>query len=407
MLGNPVRFTPARVLLAALACLLCILSSSLVSGALAHNLGQSYVYLQIREETISARVELPIKELSEVLDLTFSAEKKLRTEDIDPHLEQIKAYVDNHLTLDCASQACDLVFQDYGFLNTTFAQFLLLDYSLEGFQTLPDAIDVTYDAILEQKPQHTNMLLVEENWRTGTFNNESNALLIFNRPGQTQTLDLSSGSIWQGFSAIVYLGILHIVEGIDHVLFLVALLLPSVLRRQDSSQWRPVGKFSTAFVYIIKIATAFTIAHSITLGLATLQIVQMPSRVVESIIAASIGLAAVDIFYPIFRGQSWFVIFAFGLFHGFGFADVLADLGVTSQHALLSLFGFNLGVEIGQLAIIAVIFPLLYLLRKQKLYPGFVMKPGALLLGVMSVYWFVERAFDINLQVLPVLQGLF
>ena len=407
MLGQRMRSTAAKVVLATLACLLCIVSSSLLSGALAHNLGQSYIYLQIREDMLSARVEMPIKELNQVLDLRFPAEKKIRRGDIEPHIEQIRAYVDENLTLNCAPQACNPVFQGYGFLNTTFAQFLTIDYTLEGFQEMPETVDVKYDVILEQLPQHTNMLLVEENWMTGTFQNESTPLMIFRQPGQTQTLDLTLGSLWQGFSAIVSLGVIHIVEGIDHVLFLVALLLPSVLKRQEGSIWQPVGKFSTAFIYIVKIATVFAIAHSITLCLATLQIVQVPSRIVESIIAASIGLAAVDIFYPIFRGRSWLIIFLFGLFHGFGFADVLAELGVTSQNAILSLFGFNLGVEIGQLVIIAVVFPMLYLLRKQQFYSGFVMKTGASMLGVMSLYWFIERAFDVNIQVLPLLQGLF
>ncbi len=401
------RSTAARIILAILVCLFCLLSSSSLPRALAHNLGQSYVYFQIRESTISTRVEMPVKELNKVLELGFSADKKVRMGDIEPHMEQIQTYVNEHLTLDCSPQVCDLAFQEHGFLNTTFAQFLTLDYVVEGFQDMPDTIDVTYDVILEQLPQHTNMVLVEENWMTGTFKNESTPLMIFKQPGQTQTLDLTSGSLWQGFSAVVYLGIIHIVEGIDHVLFLVALLLPSVLRRREDSMWQPVGKFSTAFVYIIKIATAFTIAHSITLCLATLQIVQVPSRIVESIIAASIGLAAVDIFYPIFRGRSWLIIFLFGLFHGFGFADVLAELGVTSRNAVLSLFGFNLGVELGQLMIIAVVFPGLYLLRKQRFYPSFVMKIGALLLGAMSLYWFIERAFDVNIRVLPMLQGLF
>ena len=407
MFSQRLRSIVARVVLATLACVLCIFSSSLVPSATGHALGQSYLYFQIREDSISARVELPVKELNEVLDLGFSADQKVGMEDIGPHLEAIKSYVDDNLVLNCAPETCEPVFQNHDFLNTTFAQFLLLEYDLEGFEQLPDSIDVAYDVILEQLPQHTNMLLVEENWRTGTFQNESNPLILFRKPGQLQTLDLTSGGLWQGFSAIVYLGILHIVEGIDHVLFLVALLLPSVLRRREDAQWHPVGKFSTAFVYIIKIATAFTIAHSITLCLATLQIVQVPSRVVESIIAASIGLAALDIFYPIFRGRSWLIIFLFGLFHGFGFASVLAELGVTSQHALLSLFGFNLGVELGQLAIIAVVFPLLYLFRKQQFYSGMVMKTGALLLGAMSLYWFIERAFDINIRFLPLLQGLF
>ncbi|MGD1855941.1 MAG: HupE/UreJ family protein [Leptolyngbyaceae cyanobacterium] len=401
------RSTVARVVFAALACLLCIFSTSLVPGAVAHGLGQSYIYFQVGEDSISTRVELPIKELNDVLELGFSGDEKVRSEDIEPHLEGIKTYVNKHLSLDCAPDACRQEFRDYGFLNTTFAQFLLLNYDLSGFQELPQSIDVAYDVILEQLPQHTNMLLIEENWRTGTFQNESEPLIIFTKPGQTQTLDLTAGGLWQGFSAIVRLGVLHIISGVDHVLFLVALLLPSALRRQENALWQPVGKFSTALTYLIKIATAFTLAHSITLCLAAFQIVQVPSRLVESAVAASIGLAALDIFYPIFRGRSWIIIFLFGLFHGFGFADVLTNLGLTSQHAALSLFGFNLGIEVGQLVIIAVIFPVLYFLRKQRFYPSIAMKTGALLLGVISLYWFIERAFNINIRVLPVLQSLF
>lgn len=401
------RSNIARALLAVTACLLCLFNSSLVSSVGAHNLGQSYVYLQIQKETLSTRVEMPVKELNQVLELGLPTDKKVRRGDIEPHINTIRAYVDEHLTLDCAPETCRPVFQDYRFLNTTFAQFLLLDYALEGFQTRPTAIDVTHDLILEQLPQHTNMLLIEENWMTGTFQNESEPLMIFRQPGQTQTLDLTTGSLWQGFSAVVSLGIIHIVQGVHHVLFLLALLLPSVLRRKEGLSWQPVGKFSTSLVHIVKVATAFTLAHSLTLCLAAFQIVQVPSRVVESVIAASIGLAALDIFYPIFRRRLWIIIFLFGLFHGFGFADMLTTLGVTNQYPALSLFGFNLGIEIGQLMIIAVIFPVLYLLRNQKLYVSWGVKAGAMLLGAISLYWFIERAFDVNIRVLPILQGLF
>ncbi|MEL7504608.1 MAG: HupE/UreJ family protein [Cyanobacteria bacterium J06554_6] len=404
MFRKTLHSTLAFAILTALTCI-CVMISGWGSGAIAHNTGQSYLYFQIAEDTVTARAEIPVLDLNEVADLGLPTDKKIHDEDIEPRLDRIQDYVSKHLSIGCEPQTCEAVFQDYDFLNTTFSQFLRLNYVVDGFEQLPDALQVQYDVILSEQPQHTNLLLIEENWKTGTFGNESNALLVFNQPGQIQTLDISSGSLFQGFVGVVQLGIEHIVEGVDHVLFLVALLLPSVLRRQNG-RWQPVGKFSTAFIYIIKIATAFTVAHSLTLGLATLGIVQVPSRLVESIIAASIGLAAVDIFIPIFKGRSWLIIFLFGLFHGFGFADVLAELGVTSQYALLSLFGFNLGVEIGQLAIIAVIFPLLYLVRKQFFYPRFVLQMGGFSLGAMSLYWFVERAFDVNLQVLPVIQGL-
>ena len=396
-----------RIIIALITCWLCLTVSGHIPNAIAHAQGQNYLYFRIGENSISARAEISMEGLNNVLDLGFPKGKTARRKDIKPHLTKIKDYLSDHLKINCQPQTCNLEFQDFSFLNTTFTQFLLVNYEVIGFQTLPDTLQVTYDVILPDDSSHyTNMVLIEENWKTGTFGNESNPLLVFNEPGLTQNIDLTSGSLLQGFTSIVKLGIEHILEGIDHVLFLVALLLPSVVQRRDG-RWQPVGKFSTALIYLVKVATVFTIAHSISLCLATLQIVEVPSRLVESVIAASIGLAAIDIFYPIFRRKMWLIIIAFGLFHGFGFAQVLAQLGVTRQHTFLSLFGFNLGIEIGQLAIIAVIFPLLYLIRKQWFYSRYILRGGGGILVVVSLYWLIERAFDVNLQILPTLQGLF
>ncbi|MEO1635205.1 MAG: HupE/UreJ family protein [Cyanobacteria bacterium J06631_9] len=395
-----------RAVLAVGVCLLCLFSSGLAPSAFAHASGQSYLYFQVGEETLTTYVSAPIKGLNEVLALNLPTDRNVGDSEIEPLLPKIRSYVEQHIDIECPPQACTLTYQRSDTIVTGGGQFLQLYYSIDGFETRPDALQVGYDVILADKSHFINFVLIDQNWKTGTFNAEANIVLSYDKAGVVKTLDLSGGSLFQGFSAIVKLGIEHIVEGIDHVLFLIALLLPSVVRRENG-KWQPVGSFSTSFAYIVKIVTAFTVAHSITLGLATLQIVDLPSRLVESVIAASIGLAAVDIFYPIFKRRVWLIVFIFGLFHGFGFASVLGDLGVTSQYALLSLLAFNIGIELGQLAIIAVVFPLLYLLRKQILYPPLVLKAGGLLLGAISLYWLIERVFDINFRVLPMLQGLF
>ncbi len=144
--------------------------------------------------------------------------------------------------------------------------------------------------------------------------------------------------------------------GFDHVMFLVALLLPSVLVRKDG-RWREIADFGPALINVVKIVTAFTVAHSVTLTLAALGIVHLPGRLVEVVIAASIAIAAADILFPVFRGRIWLVVFGFGLFHGFGFAGALEEMGVLREHLALSLFGFNLGVELGQLAIVVAALP--------------------------------------------------
>lgn len=401
-----VRKSWMRVVLAVGVCLLCLFSSGLAPSAFAHATGQSYLYFQVGEETLTTYVSTPIKDLNEVLALNLPTDRNVGDSEIEPLLPKIRPYVEQHIDIECPPQTCTLTYQRSDTIVTGGGQFLQMYYSIDGFEALPESLQVGYDVILADKPDFINFVLIDQNWKTGTFNAEANIVLSYDEAGVIQTLDLSGGSLFQGFAAIVKLGIKHIVKGVDHVLFLVALLLPSVVRRENG-KWQPIGSFSTSLAYVVKVAIAFTVAHSLTLGLATLQIVDLPSRFVESVIAASIGLVAIDIFYPIFKSRVVQVIFLFGLFHGFGFASVLGDLGVTSQHSLLSLFAFNLGVELGQIAIIFVVFPLLYLLRKQIFYPPLVLKAGGLLLGAISLYWLIERVFDINLQVLPTLQGLF
>jgi hypothetical protein len=158
-----------------------------------------------------------------------------------------------------------------------------------------------------------------------------------------------------------------------------------------------VPQFKDAFLNVVKIVTLFTIAHTITLSLATLDIVHLSSRLVESVIALSIILVALDIVVPVFGKRIWWVVFLFGLFHGFGFASVLADMGIDAGFTVLTLLGFNLGVEVGQLIVVAVAFPLLYLLRSAWAYSHVGMPAGATALMLVAGYWFVERAFEIDL----------
>jgi hypothetical protein len=208
----------------------------------------------------------------------------------------------------------------------------------------------------------------------------------------------------------------HIWIGLDHILFLLALVLPAVVRRKKTvlsglsnsgasselnakwplQMWNPVLKFKPAFLYIVKIVTFFTIAHSLTLSLAALELVILPSRFVESVIALSIALAAYHNIRPIFGNREWIIAFGFGLFHGFGFASVLSGKGLSGEFMTLSLLGFNVGVEIGQIVIICMIFPVLFLLRKSISYPK-ILAYGSIILILISLFWFTERVFDINL----------
>lgn len=232
-------------------------------------------------------------------------------------------------------------------------------------------------------------------------------LLRLGLDGTTQTAILSPQRAQQKFAAgeasrlaafgqYLVEGIWHIWIGFDHILFLLSLLLPAVLVH-EARLWRGVANFRQALVEVLWVVTAFTVAHSITLSLAALGLISLPSRLVESAIAASVVLAAANNLKPLVEHRRWMVAFGFGLIHGFGFASVLAELGLPQETLVLSLLGFNLGVEIGQLAIVAVFLPLAYALRATPFYRRVVFVGGSLATLTIALIWFVERAFDLKL----------
>ena len=151
---------------------------------------------------------------------------------------------------------------------------------------------------------------------------------------------------------------------------------------------------------LLIVVTAFTIAHSITLALAALSVIELPSRLVESAIAASVLLAALNNLWPVVQRGRWLVAFAFGLVHGFGFASVLADLGLPQDSLLLALVGFNLGVEAGQLVIVGAFLPLAYAARHTWMYRRMVFVGGSLAIALVASLWMVERVFDLELGLL-------
>lgn len=364
---------------------------------LSHIPNQSYIFLRIYEtDGIHGRFEINTREVNKIFGSSFDDSATL--EDVRPYIEDIQAYLLNHSNFSSNLGNHNVIFGEVGMFNFSLGDFVQLHFELENTKQLPGELQVTYDAAFEKDDTHRGFLITEYNWRAGVINEERNITLDFAPGSATDTMDLTKYSVWTGFIAMVKQGVWHIWIGLDHILFLLALILPSVVRRKNNNifSWEPVITFKSAFLYIIKVITFFTIAHTITLTLASLEIVMLPSRLVESVIAFSIGLAAYHNIKPIFKMKDWIIAFIFGLFHGFGFASVLSDLGLTGEFLTLSLLGFNIGVEIGQLVIIAAIFPFLYIIRKHRSYPKLLIFLSGLLI-IISLYWSIERVFDINL----------
>ena len=190
----------------------------------------------------------------------------------------------------------------------------------------------------------------------------------------------ASQSAWAVFVTYVQHGIEHIAFGFDHLLFVTALML--IVR-----DWRK----------LVKAVTAFTVAHSITLTCATMGWLTLPSAPVEAMIAISIVMVAAEV-VRMERGQvslaiarPWIVAFAFGLLHGFGFAGALVELGLPQSDIPLALLAFNIGVELGQLAFIAVLLSAVYCGRQLVTIPRQAIVTSAYAIGIVAAFWCVQR----------------
>ena len=173
-------------------------------------------------------------------------------------------------------------------------------------------------------------------------------------------------------------GFVHVSPlGLDHILFVLGLFLLS-------RQWKP----------IILQVSVFTIAHTITLGLATLDLISAPSHVIEPIIAASIAVVALEnLFFPGYRHSRLLIVFFFGLIHGLGFAGALSAFNLDPTSLVIGLLGFNIGVEFGQLAVIAIAAGLTFWVKDKTSYRKFIVIPGSVLIAVFGLYWTIERIF--------------
>jgi hypothetical protein len=388
--------------LALLAALFTLATAAAPDSAAAHAPRQGYMFLRLHGDSAIVRLELYVPDLERALALGWDTSVRPTREQVRAKLADIRRYAEAHFALGTPTQRVDPRFRSFDFRTAENGEFLLLEYFVET--ALPAQVAITLTPFFEHDPAHRNLVVIEHDWKSGTFDNESNVSLILSPRQPTQTLDLSKSSLWRGFGALVRLGVWHIWIGIDHILFLVALILPSVLRRENG-RWRPVENFTGALLKILAIVTCFTVAHTITLSLAALGVVQLPSRLVESVIAGSIAAAALHNLWPVQRVNEAAIAFVFGLFHGFGFASVLGDLALGTEHLVLSLLGFNLGVEIGQVAIIAALFPLLFYARRLRAY-DLVLRTGSVALIAIGLLWLAERSFDFNIPLVTIARSV-
>jgi HupE / UreJ protein len=383
-----------------------VLSGSTVAQA--HAGDQSYVYLDITEDTVSGRIETPIGDLNDTLGLDIGGTDEEIIARVDENLDEIHAYLDAHLELGSGATSWPIEFAGAEMFDSDLPEadedYLLFFFTADVGGAVPRSLDVTFDPFFDDIPGRDGLLLIGNDWKGGVIENAHEVLTSFDAGTRTQTIDLGDASSWNTFSSSIHLGVNHIRTGPDHILFVLVLLLPSVLVL--STAWKPTASFKSALWRVLKIVTMFTVAHSITFTLAGLDLLPLPpSRVIETIIALSIAAAALHNVRPIAANKEWLISFAFGLFHGMGFASLVEDLDVSRGTQLLSLLGRNVGIEFGQSVVVLAVFPALFLLRRTIYYRPFFLACSAALIAI-SLAWAAERAFSVDLKVNRIIEPL-
>ena len=352
----------------------------------AHKASDSYLMLDVQGAQVSGQWDIALRDIDFALGLDADGDGAITWGELRGRHAEINSWALNALTLERGGECSLRVSQNQVDEHTDGAYSLL---RLAGdCPASSGELTLGYRLLFDVDALHRSLVRMTLDGKV------QSAVMSPQAPKQTFTAATVSG--WSQLVQFFVQGVWHIWIGFDHILFLLALLLPLVLVREQG-HWRPVKRFSHALREVLWVVTAFTVAHSVTLSLAALGLVELPSRLVESAIAVSVVVAALNNLVPLFNHRLWVVAFGFGLIHGFGFASVLADLGLPQGALVRSLVGFNVGVEAGQLAIVAVFLPLAYALRRTAFYQRGVLLCGSVLTLVLALVWLAERALDIKL----------
>ena len=388
---------------------LALVLLSFPTRAEAHEDNLSYIFLDVTENSMGGRLEVPIPDLRTVVGLDLDGSDAEIEAEANAELTTISDYFDDHFAFEANGKDLDVTYTEakmfFSEADEVDDNYMVLPFTVDVETPIPRNFDLTADLFAANIDGRQSWLILSNDWQTGVIDNGYDRLTVFSEGDKTQPVDLGDPNQFQNFTSSIKLGVQHIQTGPDHILFVLVLLLPSVLVFTKS--WEPTKSFGSALWRILKIATMFTVAHSITFTLAGLEIIPLPSpRIVESIIALSIAAAAVHNIRPVVANREWLISFVFGLFHGLGFASLISGLDIEKSTQLVSLLGRNVGIEIGQSIVILLLFPALFLLRRttyyQKFFVGF-----SIVLALLSIGWMIERSAEVDLGMNKIVDPIF
>jgi len=366
-----------------------LLVLALAAGpALAHKPSDSYLAVRVEGALLQGQWDIALRDLEYAIGLDANGDGAITWGELRARQAEIAAYALARLTLRVDGQPCTAAARELLVDEHSDGAYAVLRYDARCPAAAQRTLEIGYRLFADLDPTHRGLVRVQHGMAT------SSGVLGPDHP--RFDVALAEVSRLRQFFDYAREGVWHIWTGIDHVLFLISLLLPAVLV-YHARAWAPALRFAPVFWEVFRVVTAFTVAHSITLSLAALGLVALPSRLVESVIALSVALAALNNLVPVVLGRRWAVAFGFGLVHGFGFASVLADLGLPRDALVVSLVGFNCGVEAGQLVVVTLFLPAAFLARRLWVYRRIVFAGGSAAIALVATLWMLERVFDLKL----------
>jgi HupE / UreJ protein len=364
------------------------LLATVPAAAGAHSMPTSSVLLDIGKHEVGGEIELPLDRLAVARQHPITAAQAA-----GPERASLEAYVAKHVAVtgkDGSPWTVRLGRSSVKQISGAPALVVPLDVTPPGGRAVTD-FKLHYDVILEQLVTHRALVSVRTDFRKGIVSKgDAKPVGIFDWDHQTLTVPASGGSWWRGMVAAAGLGVEHVSTGSDHLLFLLMLLLPAPLVAVGG-RWRRGTSGRRSAVRVVHVVSAFAVGHSTTLVLAGLGVLHVPSRPVETLIAASIAISALHAIRPLVARAEVLIAAGFGLVHGLAFASALGELGLTRGSLVSSLFGFNIGIEVTQLLVVALMMPSLLVLARTTWYTPFRLT----LAGAGCVFatsWLLERA---------------
>jgi hypothetical protein len=348
----------------------------------AHQAADSLLALRIEGDEFRGKWDIAIRDLEHAIGLDFDRDRKVTWGEIESRQDEIGAYALARLRLATTTAVCDtalneLLIDEHG--GVSYASLQIAGVCPAAIQTL----DIGYNLMFDLDALHRAFVSIDS--VSAAFTR------VLSPDARHWHLAIDSPDRLRQFASYVDEGMHHIWGGIDHLLFLLTLMFGTLIRRVGRT-WQIEPSLRDGAIRVLGIVSAFTLAHSITLSLAAYDVLSLATRLVETVIAASIIFAALNNVFQLVTGKIWVLALTFGLIHGFGFAGALGDLGLESGSIVMPLMGFNLGVELGQ-GVVTIAFSLIVATLHRlnfKPHPA-AATAGQFAVACIATMWLIDR----------------